>query len=90
MVEAADEIQITLHDGKQFEATLVGSDPEADVALLKVEAENLTDIAMADSDKLRVIGEVVVGMHIYIYNMDDNLSLIRDLIAKKMKQMGDE
>ena len=61
VVEAADEIQITLHDGKQFEATLVGSDPEADVALLKVEAENLTDIAMADSDKLRV-GDFAVAI----------------------------
>ncbi len=61
VVEGADEIQITLHDGKQYEATLVGSDPEADVALLKVKADNLTDIAMANSDKLRV-GDFVVAI----------------------------
>ena len=61
VVEGADEIQITMHDGKQFEATVVGSDPEADVALLKVKAKNLTDIPMADSDKLRV-GDFVVAI----------------------------
>jgi Do/DeqQ family serine protease len=61
VVEGADEIQITLHDGKEYAATLVGSDPEADVALLKVDAKNLTEIAMADSDKLRV-GDFAVAI----------------------------
>ncbi len=61
VVEGADEIQITLHNGKQFEATLVGSDPEADVALLKLDADDLTDIPMADSDKLRV-GDFAVAI----------------------------
>ncbi|MCW8923001.1 MAG: DegQ family serine endoprotease [Gammaproteobacteria bacterium] len=61
VVEGADEIQITLHDGKQLEATVVGSDPEADVALLKVKANNLTDIPMADSDELRV-GDFAVAI----------------------------
>ena len=61
VVEGADEIQITLHDGKEYEATLVGSDPEADVALLQVDVKNLTDITMSDSDKLRV-GDFVVAI----------------------------
>ena len=61
VVEGADEIQITLHDGKEFKATLVGSDPEADVALLKVDVKNLTDIPMSDSDKLRV-GDFAVAI----------------------------
>ena len=61
VIEGADEIQITMHDGKEFEATLVGSDPEADVALLKVKMKNLTDISMADSDKLRV-GDFAVAI----------------------------
>ena len=61
VVESADEIQITLHDGKEYEATLVGSDPEADVALLKVDAKNLTEIPLTDSDKLSV-GDFVVAI----------------------------
>ena len=54
VIEGADKIAITMHDGEQLEATLVGSDPEADVALLQVDADNLTDIPLADSDKLSV------------------------------------
>ena len=54
VIEGADKITITMHDGKQYEATLLGSDPEADVALLQIEAENLTAITMADSGELRV------------------------------------
>ncbi|MFC1588881.1 DegQ family serine endoprotease [Pseudomonadota bacterium] len=61
VVEGADKIQITFHNGKQFEAELVGSDSEADVALLKVDAKNLTEIPMANSDKLRV-GDFVVAI----------------------------
>jgi len=61
VVEGADEIEVTLHDGKQFAAELVGSDPEADVALLKVKAEDLTDITMSDSDQLRV-GDFAVAI----------------------------
>jgi len=54
VIEGADEIAITLHDGQQLEATIVGSDPEADVAILKVDHDNLTHVPFADSSKLRV------------------------------------
>ena len=54
VVDGADKIMITLHDGRQLEAELLGSDPEADVALLKVDDKTLKDIPMADSDQLRV------------------------------------
>lgn len=63
VVDGADEIAITLHDGQQLEATIVGSDPEADVAILKVEYEKLelTHIPFADSSELRV-GDFVVAI----------------------------
>lgn len=54
VVHGADKITITMHKGQQYEATLVGSDPEADVALLQVDVDDLVDIPMADSDELRV------------------------------------
>ncbi len=54
VIEGADKIAITMHDGKQHEATLVGSDPEADVALLQIDAKDLIAIEMADSAELRV------------------------------------
>lgn len=61
VVEGADEIEIVLHDGRQLLARLVGSDPEADVALLKVKQDGLADVPMADSDQLRV-GDFAVAI----------------------------
>ena len=63
VVEGADEIAVTLHDGQQLEATIVGSDSEADVAILKVEYDKLklTHIPFADSSELRV-GDFVVAI----------------------------
>jgi len=61
VIDGADEIAVTLHDGQQLEATIVGSDPEADVAILKVDHANLTHIPFADSSKLRV-GDFTVAI----------------------------
>lgn len=47
-------IEITLKDKRHFRARLVGRDPETDIAVLKIDADNLTAIAFGDSDRLRV------------------------------------
>ena len=59
----ANAIQITvgLSDGRTLEAELVGTDPETDVAVIKIPADNLTALEIADSDKLRV-GDFVVAI----------------------------
>ena len=54
VIADTDKILITLKDGRQFEAKKIGSDSESDVALLQIEADDLTDIPLANSDKLRV------------------------------------
>jgi Do/DeqQ family serine protease len=61
VIEGADEIAVTLYDGTQLEAKIIGSDPEADVAILKVDHDNLTHIPFADSSKLRV-GDFTVAI----------------------------
>lgn len=61
VIDGADEIAITLHDGQQLVATIVGSDSEADVAILKVEHGDLTDIPFADSSTSRV-GDFTVAI----------------------------
>lgn len=61
VVGEADEITVTLRDGRELKAELIGSDAEADVAVLKVPAQGLTAIRMADSDALRV-GDFVVAI----------------------------
>ena len=61
VIDGADEISVTLHDGQQLEATIVGSDSEADVAILKVTHEGLVSIPFADSSALRV-GDFAVAI----------------------------
>jgi serine protease Do/serine protease DegQ len=61
VVKNADEISIGVSDGRTLEATLIGMDPEVDLALLQVPAEDLTEIDYADSARLRV-GDFVVAI----------------------------
>ena len=61
VVEKADEVKVTLRDGRELEAEVVGTDPKTDLALLKVEATDLAVAALGDSDALRV-GEWVVAI----------------------------
>lgn len=62
VIDGADKIRVQLHDGREYDAELIGSDEMSDVALLKLEnAKNLTAIKLADSDKLRV-GDFAVAI----------------------------
>ena len=53
VVENASEITVTLQDGRDLKAEIVGSDAPSDVAVLKVKADGLTQIALGDSAKSR-------------------------------------
>ena len=61
VIEKADEIRVTLRDGRELQAELLGSDPETDIAVLEIPAQGLTAIPMANSNRLRV-GDFVVAI----------------------------
>ena len=61
VIRNADEITVRLHDRRTMEAELVGSDPGTDIALLKIEAEDLSELPFGDSDALE-IGDFVVAI----------------------------
>ncbi len=61
VVEGISEISAALSDGREYEAKLVGTDPETDLALLKIEAENLPAIEFGSSSMLQV-GDVVLAI----------------------------
>lgn len=61
VIDNAEEILVTLTDGREFNATLIGQDPEADIAVVRIEASDLIDLQWADSDRLRV-GDFVVAI----------------------------
>ena len=61
VIDGADKIQVTLHDGRTLDAEIVGSDSGTDIALLKVEPDNLTEMPIGDSDNVRV-GDFVIAI----------------------------
>ncbi|MDN4502029.1 DegQ family serine endoprotease [Alteromonadaceae bacterium BrNp21-10] len=61
VVENANEIRVKLTDGREFVAKKLGADEQSDIALLQIEADKLSDLPLADSDKLRV-GDFVIAI----------------------------
>ncbi|WP_347262048.1 DegQ family serine endoprotease [Rudaea sp.] len=61
VIDGADDISVTLHDGRTLKAKLIGSDRDTDVAVIQIPAENLTALTLADSSRLR-IGDFVVAI----------------------------
>ncbi|MBR1929366.1 MAG: Do family serine endopeptidase [Paludibacteraceae bacterium] len=61
VIDKAQQIEVVLNDKRQFTATLVGTDPNTDIALLKIDANNLPVILMGNSDNLKV-GEWVLAV----------------------------
>jgi len=61
VVEQADKISVTLRDGRQFDARLLGTDKASDIAVIQIPADHLTALPLADSEKLQV-GDFVVAI----------------------------
>ena len=54
VIDGADEIKVTLKDGRELKAKKIGEDQQSDIALLQIKADNLTEIKLANSEQLRV------------------------------------
>ena len=61
VIESASSIKATLYDGTSYDAKLVGYDESNDIAVLKIDAENLTPVTIGDSDNLNV-GDSVIAI----------------------------
>jgi serine protease Do len=61
VIDGAEEIRVTLNDGRELEAKLIGQDPDTDLALLKLDATGLPVVSFGDSDKVRV-GDPVIAV----------------------------
>src|SRR5690554_57953 len=61
VIEGADEVLVLLHDGRRAGATFIGNDPGSDLAVLKIELDNLTPITIGKPNRARV-GDVVLAI----------------------------
>ncbi|MAY42597.1 MAG: serine endoprotease DegQ [Oceanospirillaceae bacterium] len=61
VIKSADEVHVGLIDGRSFNAEIVGTDPELDIAILEIDADKLTALTIADSSDVRV-GDFVVAI----------------------------
>lgn len=61
VIDKADEIEVTLNDNSKFKAKLLGTDPQTDIALLKIDSDDLPYIPFGNSDNLKV-GEWVLAV----------------------------
>ncbi|MBA1147123.1 DegQ family serine endoprotease [Ectothiorhodospiraceae bacterium WFHF3C12] len=61
VIAKADEIRVGLNDDREFDAEVIGSDPETDLAVIRIDADNLSSVEIGDSDTLRA-GDYVVAL----------------------------
>ncbi len=61
VIKDAEEVRVSLIDGRSFKASVLGSDPDLDIAILKIKAKNLAEVSLFDSNQLEV-GDFVVAI----------------------------
>ncbi len=84
VIESADKIDVVLNDRRSFEAKLIGTDPTTDIALLKIDAENLSTLTFGNSDALRV-GEWVLAVG-NPFNLTSTVTA--GIVSAKSRRMG--
>ncbi len=84
VIDGAKKLKVKLPDGRVFDASIIGSDPGTDVALIKIDAENLPTIPFGSSDDLR-LGEWVLAIG---YPMDLQSTITAGIVSAKARTLG--
>ena len=84
VVEGFETFKVTLKDGRDFPAKVVGADPKTDVAVIKIEAAGLPVLTLADSEKLRV-GDIVFAVG---NPLDVGETVTMGIISAKGRKLG--
>lgn len=86
VVNGADELTVTLNDNREYSAHIIGTDPNTDLALIKVNGKNLPTLPIGDSDNLKV-GEWVLAVG-NPYNLSSTVTA--GIVSAKARSMGGE
>lgn len=84
VIEGAKQVRVKLADGRAYDGRVIGSDPATDVALLKIEAQNLPTIPFGSSDDLR-LGEWVLAIG---YPMELQSTITAGIVSAKARSLG--
>ena len=84
VIEGADVISVKLNDGREFKGRIIGTDPSTDLALVKIEGEDLPTIPVGDSDQLK-IGEWVLAVG-NPFNMTSTVTA--GIVSAKARSLG--
>lgn len=84
VVDGADELNVQLEDGRRLPAEIIGSDPQTDVAVIKIDAENLPHAVLGDSEQLRV-GDVVFALG---NPLDVGQTVTMGIVSAKSRALG--
>lgn len=84
VINNATTLSVKLHDGRTFDAKVIGSDPATDVALIKIDAEDLPTLPFGSSDDLR-LGEWVLAIG---YPMDLQSTITAGIVSAKARHLG--
>lgn len=84
VIEQAKRLRVTLYDGRKFDATIVGTDPDTDVAVIKIDGEELPVIPFGSSDDLR-LGEWVLAIG---YPMELQTTVTAGIVSAKARHLG--
>ena len=86
VVNGADELTVTLNDNREYSARIIGTDPNTDLALIKINGKNLPTLPVGDSDNLKV-GEWVLAVG-NPYNLSSTVTA--GIVSAKARSMGGE
>jgi serine protease Do len=86
VIANVDEVKVQLKDGRVLPATIVGSDEESDIAVLKIDAQNITPLPLGDSDQVKV-GQLVFAVG-NPFGLQE--SVTRGTISAKRGRMGED
>lgn len=84
VIENAEHLRVSLYDGRAFEAEIIGTDPDTDIALIKIDAEELEVMPFGSSDDLR-LGEWVLAIG---YPMELQTTVTAGIVSAKARHLG--
>src|SRR5688500_11022622 len=84
VVDGSDEITVTLENKKDFKAKIIGRDPSSDLAVIKIDADNLPFLTFANSDDVR-LGQWVLAIG---YSLGMETTITSGIISAKSRNLG--